>query len=65
MTDDDLVPFLRHLAVAKNMSGFKIRPAIIQAADEIERLRNKILDLEMTRRLDAQIQSHVSSRATD
>ena len=32
---------------------------ILDRDKEIDRLRDKILDLEMTRRLDAQIQSHI------
>ena len=57
---DDIVKRLRkegESALRKHLS-LGMHDLCTEAANEIERLRDKILKIEMTRRLDAQITAH-------
>lgn len=35
---DEIAAYLRHVAASKSVGGHKLRPVLVQAADEIDRL---------------------------
>ena len=71
MTATAHMPLLERLRKGANCVGFldgapepaaDVADMLRNAADEIERLRDKMLELEMLRRADAQIQAHTQSK---